>query len=288
MSSNTLSLEEDTLKKEKKRWTEALNTAHNDAMTLDEMSSLGYAKTAISFLIDKGFKEMPNLLGEQDGRRTWERYLSGLRYLSNSIEHSFLLKTVLPMFFLGEVKDNLLNWNQQVLELTNELYYMGNRFEQYTQHITKAMAISDKYEMCALYSSLKTWDTEEKFDEFAERLESFLDKPFEVYIEGPIQLYLTISKNNFFVIMRSFLVGKLTELLFPKRTEEQDLVLLNERMHELFKDSKTLEHFITLMKGTAKLAIESWTKEHRARRGLIPTVSSRKVFTQNFEAGYIK
>lgn len=284
----TLSLE-DTIKKEEKRWKESLDGAYNELLNLENMPNLSFARTTISWLIYEAFKEAPSLLEEQNGRKTWERYLSGLRYLSSGIEHSFLLKFVFPMLNLGEVKDNILDWNSEALRLTNELYYVGNRFEEYLTHMAKAMEINkEKYDMCALYSSLKTWDNEEKFDEFSNRLNSFLDKPFEIYIEGPIQLFLTISKDNFFFILRSFLVGKLSELIRPKKTEEKDLEMLNEKISQLFQDSKTIQYFLVMLKNTMKGAFESWTKEQKERRDMVPTPSSRISFLKNFENGYIK
>lgn len=280
---------EDIYKKEEKRWRESLEIAYRTLLTIEDLESLVYARTAVSWLIHECFKSIPNLLEENDNRKNWERYLSGLKFLSTSVESSFLIKTTLTMFGLGDAKDKILSWNKEALNLISEIYYVGSRVDEYFNHMSKSVKISGKIELCSLYSSLKTWDTEEKFNIFENKITSLTEKPFEIYIEGPIHLVLMLSKSNFFFLIRAISAKKLTDLIFPKKIEENDLVILNDKLGKMLEESKTLKYFLLLLKETTSLSTKSWVNEQKNRReSLTPTPTSKKRFIKNFELSYFE
>ena len=278
---------ESFLQREEDRWNGSLNTIYKNNLNAEDLSNLNYARTAVSWVIYELFKSIPGLIEEKEGRKNWERYLSGLKFLSTNIEHSFLIKNTLPIFGLGEAKDRFLSWNRESLKLINEIYFIGNRMDEYFKHLTFAIEKSEKSELCSLYSSLKTWDTEAKFDLFEKRISRMVDKPFEIYIEGPIQLFLMLSKNNFLFLLKAISVKKLSELILPKKIEENDLNILNERVNDLITNSKTLKYFLKFLKETIQLSIKSWVTEQRERRKLISTPSGKINFVKNFENGIV-
>jgi len=273
---------------ERKHWLENLNISYEEIAKNSHDSELGYAKTAVSFIINSIFREGPHLFEIIDGRSKWERYISGIRFLLNNIEHSFLLNNILPMFKLGGASGLILSWCSASLEQMNALHFLMIRIESYIHNLEYAYEHTDKKEFSSLYASLKTWDTEEKLLDFSNKLNSVLDKPFEIYIEGPIQLMLMLSKEHFFFFVKAILAQSIPQLLNNGKTEEKDLQYLNDSIYNIVSNSKTITYFQELLQQTAKKSIELWIKEQRDRRSLIPLPSGKKRFLENFEQGYIQ
>lgn len=230
-----------------------------------------------------------SLFDRGDGRSNWEIYLSGLRQLFRKMPDSYLMRFVVPMFGLDDLGETISAYCGKWLDQTHAAQKSLREVERYLLNLDRGEAIAAEYgaddlELVRLYASLKTWRTKQEFDTFANDLEDLLQCSIEVFISGPIQLYLMLSPDTVLVILKSLTVGRLSEMR-GGQIEYADMMKLAEWVRGLLADSETLQIGRQIVSSVAQEYVRSLRLDHDRLRAQLPERSMRESFVQRFESG---
>ena len=286
---------------ENKRWSEALALSFeeltksetlNKALKDEEYhhivtslnSSYGISKSTFELL----FREGPSLFESINGIQRWERYITVFRSLLIKSNESLLTKLIISALGFNEINNTIKLWKNEILKSIPDLRTTLKEINNYIIYYKKGSDIvantkKTDPQHVRLYASLKTWDTDNRFEHFSTNLSSILNSSIKIYIEGPIQLYLIIMDKHFLIFIRPFILNSLSDQL--NKTELADIQLLSDHLKKIIHDSKTINYIKTLMYKTIERSMRDWTEEHEKLRISQPTQELRKRFIKNFEDG---
>ncbi|MBI4318863.1 MAG: hypothetical protein HY675_10255 [Chloroflexi bacterium] len=242
---------------------------------------------SLGAVVDK----MEPLFETSQERPRWEIYLSGMRDLMRKMPNSYLFRFVLPTFGLEDLREKLsayaLRWTDQ-FHATHKVFWEG---DLYLRNLARGTAIAQDFEsgdteLPRLYASVKTWESRQEFDQFATALAEFLDLTVEVYVLGPVQLYLMIGRDTFLLICKALSVGKLSEI-DEKAKDYVDLLQLHDFLHDSVEHSKTLAVTQDVLGGAAKEYVKRLREEHDRLRGQLPSKEMRYRFINRYETGVL-
>ena len=230
------------------------------------------------------------LFEDEESRSHWNVYLEGMRGILRDYRHSHLLRAIFPMLKIGELGEKTHAWAEEALELlhTAEVFLEG--LDRYLQALAEGQKILASYGrskhegLARVYASLKTWEETKDFEKFAENFEKLLDQTVTVVVEGPIQLYLMLSREGFLLIFRALSAVKLDD----RKLRDRDLASLM-KLHEDFKgrveswEARKRSH--RLIRHALEIYCEQWRREQEERRSFLPTEDLRKRFVERFERG---
>lgn len=294
-------IDKSILERERKRWEESLTKAYTDIhfenlinKNLDEKQynkiaqDIQTAHLLVFRMVNAAFDEAPRLFDKVEDISIWERYLTSIRVLFLKVPESILFKFGLPLLGLGELRKGILDWINTSIGSLPYFYSLMKESEKYFTNYNKGVEISgreERYlkELVPLYASLKTWGTEERFEDFCHTLTFLTNNLVTIYIEGPVQLYLSFSKNHFILILKTLLLENLNHSVDNRIIK--DFELLNARIETVLESSKTLDFTTKLLNKTSEKAITDWITEQKIRRQLQPTPYLKEKFVRNFESG---
>ncbi len=248
----------------------------------------GLVKTNLHFL-DVAADRMSPLFETTDERSNWEVYLSGLRRVTRKMPESYLFKFVLPMFGLEGVREKLAAYSTRWLDQFHATHKVLQETDRYVRNLSKGYAIAQEYsaadnELPRLYASVKTWPSKEEFDRFASALSEFLDVTVEVFVVGPVQLYLMLGRDAFAMIFKALSVGKLSELR-ENGKENDDIMRLHDFVNGLIADSTTVQVTQEVLKEAVKEYTKRLKDEQMRLRGQLPTKEMKYRFVERYEGG---
>ncbi len=248
----------------------------------------GLVKSNLHFL-DVMADKMPALFETTDERSNWEIYLSGLRRVTRRMPESYLFRFVLPMFGLDGVREKLSAYSNRWQDQFHATHKVLQETDRYVKNLSKGFAIAQDYsatdnELPRLYASVKTWASKDDFDHFASALSEFLDVSVEVFVVGPVQLYLMLGRDAFTMIFKALSVSKLSELR-ENGKDYEDTMRLHDFVNSLVADSTTVQ----VMQEVLKEAVKEYTKRLRDEqirlRGQLPTKEMKYRFIERYEGG---
>ena len=290
-------IDNDIIIREKEHWNSAFEEAYNKLFekevlnqSLDKkeyekrVSHLEFSRQLVFHGLDILFREFPKLMEDIDGITRIERYITSIRALFIKVEHGVLFKLALSMSGLSEVSNKVVEWSKQANNSLPSFYKFFKDCEKYIANYNHGKTlVANKFgeDLVPLYASLKTWKTEDDFNNFNQQFQNVSSQFIQIYIEGPIQLYLIISENYFSLVLKALLLERLSQ----KENPFADLILLNDHIKTLIKESKTLDYSIELLKLTTQYATEKWVTRQNKKRLTHPTPHLREKFINNFENG---
>lgn len=231
------------------------------------------------------------LFEETKGKANWEHYLAGLRGLFRDFRHSHVLGTILPLLGLKELGEKTSAYSQESLELLHLLEAVFNELDKYVDARVRAAEIAANYgveseRLQTLYASLKAWGKDEDFSHFVEDFKALLDMSIEVIIEGPIHLYLMLSRQGFLLIFKSLMMRRLVD---RDLTDEDlnSLMALHDEVHSRIEGSEGNKIFQALTKKATEEYLRDWREEAEELRALFPTLELKEAFIERFERGVI-
>lgn len=239
------------------------------------------------------FEHLLSPLEKIRGRSIWEVYLSGAKHLARR-------------YPLGEFRSRigLKEWEgfpekvdafvKACQTSFSDFAELGREIEQYITNAKRANEIAAPYQkkdgvdyaaLCRLYASLKTWK-----DNDLSRFQSLLEKSgqhlIEVIIEGPIQLYLLIGRDTWFLIIRVFTLERLSDFSSDKDQKElQDSNDLSQAIYDLLENSTKYKTFKEMLNEAVRLYIDDFISSQKSLRSQCPTQEFRRRFLERFEQG---
>jgi hypothetical protein len=231
------------------------------------------------------------LFESEGGRGNWEVYLSGLRRLFRDMPHSYLFRFVLPMFGLEDLREQLVAYSVKWLDQTHAAHRYFREADRYLSSFKQGIETAEDFgskdkSLVRLYASLKTWETQPELNSFVSDLEEFLSSSVEVFIAGPIQLYLMLSRDTMTMIFKTLSVGKLSELTGAQR-DVSELTKFSDFIHGTVEKSSTLEVTREVIARAVKEYVQDFREEQARVRAQLPSRTMREEFVQRFEAGVL-
>ena len=200
-------------------------------------------------------------------RSRYDIYESGIRRFLKKYPQSHWSSHVIKLFSLSDIQnlfldhiDNFLNWlryfgsiNKSAEIYLNYLDRGVNLAKNYTDRET-----SDLYgdDLVRLYGYLKTWEEQEELDDFIDDLDDLFDRTIELYIEGPIKLYLKLSKDKYLIIFKALTAEKANDLPYIDEEQKEVMEAHNEFYdtikEEMEEDTGFLHNIVELSKRARK------------------------------------
>ena len=235
-------------------------------------------------------------------RSRYDIYESGIRRFLKKYPQSYWSSHVINLFNLTDIQnlflehtDNFLNW----------LRYFGSinkTAEVYLNYLDRGVDIAKSYtdreasdlyddDLARLYGYLKTWEEQEELDEFIDDLGDLFDRTIDLYIEGPIKLYLKLSKDRYLVIFKALTADKTSDL--PYIDEEQNEVMeahsefYDTIEEEAEEDTGFLYNIIELSRRARKNYIKSYKEDVKRLMFLLPSKELRRQFLRKYECGFL-
>jgi len=262
----------------------------NDPEELHLRESVATIVQSLLNIASQGAAELP-IFEETREAVNWDIYISGFRGLLRDHLRSYVLTALLPLIGAKELGEKWSSLAQEGLELLRLAEIVFRELDRSIDARVRAREITAAYgveneDLEALYASLKTWETDEELQKFTEDFADLLDKTVEVIVEGPIQLYLMISREGFILIFKGLMSTKVGDPEF----EDQDLfrlMALHNEVRAKVEQSAAIKLFQEFVEALFDEYLESWKKRQKRLRGLFPTQALRDSFVQRFERGVI-
>ena len=240
-------------------------------------------------MVDLVADRLPPLFDQRAGRTNWEVYLAGLRQIHRLFPDSHLFQAVLSTYRLEDLKGKLRAFSDRWLDFLHEADESLRQVDKYLGNLAEAQEIMAGYgneneSLARLCASLKTWEKEEDFEKLFDDLRRFLDTGIEVFIVGPIQLYLMLNRDTFLLIFKALTVDKLSKLEEEGR-DYDDAMALHDFVYGLLRDSQTRQVMSEVLEAAAAKYIEDLKEEHTKLRQQVPSKERKRRFVQYFEEG---
>lgn len=241
----------------------------------------------VDLLVDKLFE----LFEIQDSREKWDIFSAGIRYSCQKMPNSYFFRFVLPMFKLDDLGEKILGYSGQWLQETHLGQKALLEINQYLKNYAKGEKLCKRYstsnpELVRLYASIKTWETKEKFDRFFQDFQKFLDTSLEVFISGPIQLYLMISRKSFLLIFKALTVEKVSTLSEDEE-KYQEIMAFHDWIYSVIEKSETLRVFQKIWKKVVREFLRLLREEQENIRRQLPSRELKSRLIDRFEKGLL-
>lgn len=235
-------------------------------------------------------------------RSRYDIYESGIRRFLKKYPQSYWTSHVIKIFNLGDIQNRILEHTDNFLNWLRFFGGINKLTEVYLNNLDRGVDMAKDYsgrdvedlyedDLVRLYGYLKTWEDQEDLDEFMKDLDYLFDNTIELYIEGPIKLYLKLSKDKYLVIFKALTAEKQSDL--PYIDEEQKEVMdahgefydmVKEEMEE---DTGFLYNIVELAKKTRENYIKSFKEDVNRLKFLFPSQELRRQFIRKYESGFI-
>jgi len=240
-------------------------------------------------MVDLVADTLSPLFVERTGRMNWEVYLAGLRQIHRLFPDSHLFQATLSTYKLEDLKEKLRAFSRRWLDFLHEADGALRQVDQYLGNLFGAREIMAGYgneneSLARLYASLKTWEKGEDFEKLFDDLHRFLDTGIEVFIVGPMQLYLMLSRDTFLLIFKALTVDKLNRLE-EESSHYDDAMALHDFIYGLVRDSQTRQVMQEVLEAAVAEYVKDLEEEHTKLRQQVPSRERQRRFVQYFEEG---
>ena len=240
-------------------------------------------------MVDLVTDRLSPLFAQETARTNWEVYLVGLRQIHRLFPDSHFFQAVLSTYRLEDLKGKLRAFSGHWLDFLHEADETLRQVDKYLGNLAEAREIMADYSnenesLARLYASLKTWEKKEDFEKLFDDLRRFLDTGIEVYIVGPIQLYLMLNRDTFLLIFKALTVDKLSKLEEEGRGYD-DAMALHDFVYGLVRDSQTRQVMQEVLEAAVAKYVEDLKEEHTRLRQQVPSKERKRRFVQYFEEG---
>lgn len=236
-------------------------------------------------------------------RSFYDVFTSGIRKVLKLYPHSYWSSYVIKLFKLEEFQERVKEWNTLYIEYLRYYGSLQQDIEKYLNFIDRGVEIASSYTtlnkkelyddtLVKFYAIWKTWEDEEYLNKFVEDLAKMLDITLELFVEGPVRLYLKISPENYIIIFKTLTAESLKDLNDKEDKELQEIMEFHRYIYKTIKEENQPEtgfFYITsrYLKETAKQFVENLKEEIKKLTLLFPTRELREKFIMRFEEGYL-
>lgn len=267
-------------------------------------STIGILASVLSSRWERLYQKRENLstFRSLKERSRYDVYESGIRRFMKNYPHSHWSTSIIKILrlndfqnlFLEEV-DNFLNW----LRYFGSINKMG---EIYLNYLANAVDMAKNYterdkddlygdDLVRLYGYMKTWEDDEEIDDFINDMENFFDRTIELYIEGPIKLYLKLSRDKYLIIFKAFTAESPNDIPYID-DEQKEIMKVHEDIYDMVKEEHNNEdgflyNITELLKKSKENYIKSLREDVNRLKFLLPTQELRRQFIRKYESGFI-
>jgi len=249
------------------------------------------AATVISVVADDAHDTAFTLLKDPNHKRkSWDEYFTAARTLTRTSPKGFALGLAATALGLGETVDKVASLISRSTEVQGDLYQVAAKAKVFVDHYEWAKNHAEKFGstdegLIRKYANLKTWERKDEFTQFSNVAEKATDGFIEVFVEGPVKLYLMISSGQIMVIIQGLIARDSFEF---QNANEKGL----GQSHSLLTGMQKAVETSPLFKITRELFAQglkeyhaSWKEEHLDIRQSAIDEDREKRFIQCFENG---
>lgn len=236
------------------------------------------------------FLKHPSLFEKKErGRYKWEIYLDAVRFLARQSRQSYVTKILFPRLGLEEISNYLVALAGRYLEVTNDIHRCSKQIEEYILNYNWACDVTEavnkkETRLCQRYATLKTWQREEELNDFSALMEKAALGAFEIFIEGPLKIYLLLGPDKILLIIRAFTAENPADLL-KMDPHLADALSLFEKARDTVEKASLAAIGREFIPEIIRQYVILWKKGHEEIRKELPTQNLRRMFVERFESG---
>lgn len=221
--------------------------------------------------------------------------VSGIRSLLKMRTESFFTKVIVGMFKLQDISKVIDIEDQHVRLYSRTISLFEKGYREHIKAIECSIEIAKKYNpvdddikiwhenmLVRAYASHKAFSPIE-FDRYMKTTEDFVGKSFEIFVEGPINLYVKLSDDSLVAILN--LLSQNVDLKPFKVTPNERL--FSDIVHNVVSnesDGGLIDNILIILKESLALVCTKWEDKERVYRSVIGN-TLRDTFLYDYENG---
>ncbi|MCK9351467.1 MAG: hypothetical protein WCT49_04330 [Candidatus Paceibacterota bacterium] len=174
----------------------------------DLWNKITRAVQVITYGVDDAYDTAFTLLKDPDHeRKAWDTYLTGARTLTRTTPFGYAFGLVAKTLKLEETVNMVSSLIARSTEVQGDIHVVARKAKEFVDHYewakqqAKSFGSEDEG-LIRKYASLKTWERKEEFVQFSSVAEKATAGGIEVFIEGPVKLYLMISSGQLMLVIQ--------------------------------------------------------------------------------------
>lgn len=259
----------------------------------DLFNKINRASSIISFLADDAYETAFSLMKENEEkgeRKSWDAHLNGVRTMSRTTPKGYALSLVAKFLKLEETTDKIASLISRSTEVQSDIYRVAEKVKKFVDHYEWAKKQAKKFgstnnELVQKYACLKTWERKEEFDQFSSMAERTTNEIIEVFIEGPIKLYLMISPEQLMIIIQGLVVRDAFSFMNAEKRGLDDSLTLLLNSQKAVEKSPLFKIIRELLAESLKKYHSLWKEENEEIRSSVLDEDRAKRFVECFENG---
>ncbi len=269
--------------------------AQSDGLSPEEAKELWQkivrAGTIISFLSDDAYDTAFGILKDSDHeRKSWDTHLTGVRTLTRTTPKGYALSVAAKFLNLEETTDKVASLISRSTAVQCDIYQVAAKAKAFIDHYEYAKKQADKFgntddELARKYASLKTWERKEEFDQFSSVAEKATADVIEVFIEGPIKLYLMISPEQLMILIQGLAMRNAFDFMNAEKKGFDDSLTLLLNSQKAVETSSLFKIIRELLAEGLKKYHSLWKEENEEIRHSFIDEDRAKRFVECFENG---
>lgn len=221
--------------------------------------------------------------------------VSGIRSLLRMRTESYFNKLIVGIFKLQEVSDTIDIEGKHLRSFSRIFSIFEKKHREHIEAIKSGIEIARKYlptnnnyrawyenMLVRSYASHKTF-SQKSFEEHVKITKDFVISGYEVFIEGPIQLYVKLSDDSLMAIINLFSQNSNLKPFKPTENER----MLSDMIHSVVRDefkSGLLDKILIILKESLCKVCDDRAEEERTYRRVIGR-KTRDKFINEYENG---
>jgi len=252
---------------------------------------IGRAVQMITYGLDDVYDTSFTLLKDPNHqRKSWDAYLTGARTLTRTTPTGYALGVVAKMLKLEETVNMAASLISRSTEVQGDIHKVARKAKEFVDHYewAKQQAKSFGNEDGGLirkYASLKTWERKEEFVQFSSVAEKATGDFIEVFVEGPVKLYLMISSGQLMLIIQGLVRANAFDFDNAGTKGLDDSLAILQNAQKAVEISPLFKIIRELFAQGLKEYHASWKEEHLEIRQSALDEDRAKRFVDCFENG---
>ena len=257
----------------------------------DLWNKIGRAVQMISYGIDDAYDTSFTLLKDpKHQRKTWDAYLTGARTLTRTTPTGFALNIVAKMLKLEETTNMVASLINRSTEVQGDIHKVARKAKEFVDHYEWAKQQAKSFgnendDLIRKYASLKTWERKDEFVQFSSLAEKATGDFIEVFVEGPVKLYLMISSGQFMLIIQGLVRANAFDFENAGTTGLDDSLTILQNAQKAVETSPLFKIIRELFAQGLKEYHSSWKEEHLEIRQSLLDEDRAMRFVECFENG---
>lgn len=222
--------------------------------------------------------------------------IGGLRTLVKQFPLSLFYHDMSEIFNLGPLFKDVVTWGTHLSFLLRTLNCVDREYRIYSKNVVSAANLMNEYYPVSdtsvfiedprvrTYATYKTWNQDSRYDAYTNNMATLFDVGFEVFVEGPLTLYVKLTKDDIVCLIR-LVSTSLNPRYEHGESEKLFPLLLHDIISSEAREGGTIDSILTLLKNALHSAVQDKIIEENIRRSFIQEWSERKEYILKFESG---